>query len=339
MSSAETYQRIIERKRGEKSQLIKKQVGENKKEAECQKKISQIRHSLQRTSSSSMRQSKQRQLEREESKLGGIKKKIGELGTAISKKEKEIAEQEKKLHKEKEKVEKEREKRAEATMRRVMSTQEEMRKSLLKLQNLPDEITVLFMASNPIDTSRLRLDEEVRSIQEMIRKSAHRDSIRFETRLAVRPLDILQAINEINPTIVHFSGHGSDTEELVLQNADGFQHLVSKEAIVQTMATSSKKIRLVFFNSCFSNTQAQAVTEQVEAAIGMNSAIGDEAARVFAAQFYSGIGFGLPLEKAFGQAKSALLLENIPENNTPELYLQEGLEAAELIIVKPAEIE
>ena len=36
----------------------------------------------------------------------------------------------------------------------------------------------------------MRLDEEARSIQEMIRKSEHRDSISFETRWAVRPSKI-----------------------------------------------------------------------------------------------------------------------------------------------------
>ncbi|MBW4829200.1 MAG: hypothetical protein KZY61_12170 [Clostridiaceae bacterium] len=45
-------------------------------------------------------------------------------------------------------------------------------------------------------------------------------------------MDILQAINELNPAIVHFSGHVSVTDELVLQVTDGNAKLVSKEAIV-----------------------------------------------------------------------------------------------------------
>lgn len=45
--------------------------------------------------------------------------------------------------------------------------------------------------------------------------------------------------------------------------------------------------------------------------IGMNTSIGDDAARVFAAQFYSSIGFGLSIQKAFDQAKAALMLEEL----------------------------
>lgn len=111
--------------------------------------------------------------------------------------------------------------------------------------------------------------------------------------------------------------------------------LVSKEAIVQTMTTSSDSIRLVFFNTFFSYNQAKAISESVEAAIGMNNSIGDDAARVFSSQFYSAIGFGLSVGQAFQQARSALMLEGIKEEDTPELFMREGLDKDEIILVRP----
>lgn len=203
------------------------------------------------------------------------------------------------------------------------------------LQSLPNEITVLFLAANPVDQPALRLDEEVRSIGEMIRKSAHRDAVRLESRWAVRPLDVLQAINETLPRIVHFSGHGSDNDEIVFQDNAGQTKLVSKEAIVQTMAAASGEIQLVFFNTCYSRGQAESVVQHVAAAIGMNTTVGDEAARVFSAQFYSAIGFGLSIGRAFQQAKAALMLEGIPEDSTPELFVTPGLSAEEIVLVQP----
>ena len=169
----------------------------------------------------------------------------------------------------------------------------ETNRTLEELKNLPKEITVLFIASNPLDAPQLRLDEEARSIQEMIRKSEHRDSVSFETRWATRALDVIQAINEENPAIIHFSGHGS----------------------------------------CFSYGQAQEVVQHVDAAVGVTTTIGDVAARVFAAQFYSAIEFGLSIKQAFEQGKVALMLEG--EEDTPELYVKDGLNPNELIIVKP----
>lgn len=206
--------------------------------------------------------------------------------------------------------------------------------TLQKLQALPSSISVLFLASNPLDQQQLRLDEEARLIAEMIRKSEHRDAVRLESRWAVRPLDVLQAINECKPSIVHFSGHGSSRDEIVFQDASGNTKLVTKEAIVQTMVAGSDDIQLVFFNTCYSRNQAEAVVAHVPAAIGMNTSIGDDAARVFAAQFYSAVGFGHSVGRAFGQARAALMLEGIPEEDTPELFLAVGLDAEDLVLVQ-----
>lgn len=208
--------------------------------------------------------------------------------------------------------------------------------TLAKLQELPDRITVLFLASNPIDQPQLRLDEEVRAVGEMIRKSHHRDAVHLESRWAVRPLDVLQAINECQPRIVHFSGHGSNQEEIIFQDGSGNAKFISKDAIVQTMAAGSDDIQLVFFNTCYSRGQAEAVVQHIPAAIGMKTSVGDEAARIFSAQFYSAIGFGLSVEHAFKQAKAALMLEGVREEDVPELFIADGLQADKLILVAPA---
>src|SRR5687768_13275871 len=63
---------------------------------------------------------------------------------------------------------------------------------IAELEKLPDHIIVLFLAANPVDQSQLRLDEEARAINETITKSKLRDSVKLETRWAVRPFDILQ---------------------------------------------------------------------------------------------------------------------------------------------------
>jgi hypothetical protein len=171
----------------------------------------------------------------------------------------------------------------------------------------------------------------------MIRKSQHRDAVTLESRWAVRPLDVLQALNECLPRIVHFSGHGSDQDEIVFQDNAGAAKYVTKEAIVQTMAAASGDIALVFFNTCYSRGQAKAVVQHVPAAIGMTTSISDEAARVFSAQFYSSIGFGLSVGRAFKQARAALMLEGIPEELSPELFVAEGLNADDLVLVKPGD--
>lgn len=204
------------------------------------------------------------------------------------------------------------------------------------LSALPEAIVVAFFATDPVTASdrRLLLDEEVREIQHKIRLSDHRDAVKLESRWALRPGDILQYMNELAPTIVHFSGHGTNQDELVLQDRNGDAAFISLASIVGAFELFDS-VRLVFFNTCHSYNQAAACTQYVDAAIGMNQEIGDTAARVFAAQFYSAIGFGKSIISAFKQAKSALMLEGIPEDSTPQLHLRTGVEESDLILVKP----
>lgn len=349
MALIDTYRNNISRKKSELAKLQSDRAAETKKAPANTSKIISAKRAIQTTKSSSTITSKLREIERAEKALADIDKKVADIDNKIARKEKEITDEEKKLRQEEAREQKKREdmekkrlaesakqlKQMQFTLNAYERTQAQIRQDIIDLKSIPDSITVLFMASNPLDSVQLRLDEEARSINEMIRKSEHRDSVKFKTWWATRPLDILQAINELNPAVVHFSGHGSESSELVLQDADGNPKFVSIEAIVQVMMTSSGQIRLVFFNTCFSYTQAKAVVEHVEAAIGMTTSIGDDAARVFAAQFYSAIGFGFSLKKAFEQAKAALMLEGIPEENIPVLYVRDGLEPDEIIIVRP----
>lgn len=353
MSLLEFYRRNVSRKREDIAKLQQSKSKEQAKIASLSQKINSASQALSKTKSDSTAKSKVREIERYQKDQASTEKKIADFETKMAQRNKELVTEQNKVSREEEKENKKRiaesnkqEKEHTSRMRSINTTlvkHESLHKETLtaieKLRSLPERIVVLFLAANPADQQQLRLDEEARSINAMVRKSKHRDSVHFETRWAVQPMDVLQAINELQPTIVHFSGHGSDTDQIVFQDSQGNSKLVSKEAIVQTMMASSSEIRLVFFNTCYSYNQAKAVTQHVEAAIGMNTSIGDEAAKVFSSQFYSSIGFGLSIQKAFDQAKALVMMEGLNEENTPELFVQDGIESNELIIVKPETIE
>ena len=76
------------------------------------------------------------------------------------------------------------------------------------------------------------------------------------------------------------------------------------------------------------------MTKCIDIAIGMNDSISDEAARVFSAQLYSAIGFGHSVGKAFEQAKTALMLEGIREENTPQIFTKQALDPNNIVLLK-----
>src|SRR5215831_11474250 len=176
-----------------------------------------------------------------------------------------------------------------------------------------EKIKILFVSANPAGAQQLKLDQEAREIEAKIRAADHRDSLELITKWAVRPDDLLQSLNQHRPHIVHFSGHGSPTEEIVLLDKLGESKPVSKEALVHLFRALKDNIRVVVLNACFSRPQAEAITGEIDCAIGMMRAIGDNAAITFAASFYRAVGFGRSVRDAFDQGTTALMLEDIPE--------------------------
>jgi len=74
-------------------------------------------------------------------------------------------------------------------------------------------VRILFFGANPWGTPQLRVDEEIREIQQTIKQGRERDSISVRTEWAVRPRDITQALIDFQPHVVHFAGHGGGRRE------------------------------------------------------------------------------------------------------------------------------
>ena len=288
-------------------------------------------------------QSKQDQAHIYAKRVTDLEKRIADKGSELTRNleylERELANQQRQQE-QADKRRRDEEKRHQQDISRELERQLRVRREMsssafaIDLTKLPSKITVLFLGSNPLDQSQLQLDEEARAIERMMRQSEHRDSINFQTWWATRPKDLLQALNEHNPTIVHFSGHGSEQGFLVFQGESGEIKLVSPEAIAASLSTFSETIDLVFFNACFSETQASLITSNIKCAIGMNDAIRDNVARTFAAQFYSSLGFGKSLQAAFEQAQAALLLEGIGQESLPVLFTAPEIDPAQIYFVQ-----
>lgn len=193
---------------------------------------------------------------------------------------------------------------------------------------------MLFVAANPRSTSKLSLDEEMRAITEKIRASEYRNLLELEAAWAARPDDLLQSLNIHKPHIVHFSGHGSSTGEIILVNGSGLSKAVSTNALKALFTTLKDNIQVILLNACYSRLQAEALVDVIDCVIGMNNAIGDQAALIFASSFYRAIGFGRSIQEAFDQGRTALLLEGIPEEDTPELLVKAGINPSLIILAK-----
>lgn len=195
-------------------------------------------------------------------------------------------------------------------------------------------LSLLFVSAGPGDQGRLRLDAELREIMNGIRQSTQRDQILINVVPAARPTDLINAFNRFRPNVLHISGHGN-SNMIAFEDDNDQTAAVSDVLLKKLVAVAGDQLKLVVLNACESADIAKALITVVDAAIGMNAPVGDAAARVFAEQFYSSIGEGISLERAFTQAATQIAVNGISEGDTPKLYKKRGIQANKYILVTP----
>jgi hypothetical protein len=204
------------------------------------------------------------------------------------------------------------------------------------------QTSILILTANPQGTNN-RLEQEVRDITEGLQRAAHRETFNLQSRWAVRPRDVQRALLDLNPQIVHFSGHGlgkptpepdgisrklipvasqsTHSEGLAFEDNNGNTTLASTEALANLFALFKGSVQCVVLNACYSANQAAAIAQHIPYVIGMSRSIGDKAAIEFAVSFYDALGAGRDVPFAYKLAKNAIQLSGIPEHLTPVLEI------------------
>ena len=179
--------------------------------------------------------------------------------------------------------------------------------------------TILVLAANPKDTSPLRLDEEIREIDNGLQRAKKRDEFILIQKLAVRSSDVRRAVLDHRPSVVHFCGHGLGEEGIAFEDESGEAKLVGTDALSGFFELFAAHLECVVLNACYSEVQAEAIANHIPYVVGMKRKIGDAAAIEFATAFYDALGAGESFEFAFMLASNAIQWANLPEHLTPVL--------------------
>jgi len=191
---------------------------------------------------------------------------------------------------------------------------------------MSEKIKILFLASNPTDISRIRIDEELREVDERISLGSHRDRFELIPHFAVRPRDLNRGLLKHQPHILHFSGHGSTSAGIVLEDNTGKTKVVAAADIAELLSIIKDNLRVVVLNSCYSALQAGGITETIDCVIGMNDKVGDSSAIIFSASFYESLAFGRSIDEAFRLGVVQLKTEGASGATTPTLLTRQGVD-------------
>ena len=206
-----------------------------------------------------------------------------------------------------------------------------MRKTKKQQSSDTNKQVILFLAASPGDSDPLQLGEECAEIQRELRMTPHRDDFRFESRWAVSIDELMRYLTELDPTLIHFSGHGGEAG-LMLQDERGRRQPVSARALAMMVAAAARSVRTVVLNACGSSIHAELLRTRVDCVVGMDGAIGDHAARAFAVRFYGALGNRRSIGNAVAQGVAALAAKQLPDEVLPRCLTRDGVDAHQVFL-------
>ncbi|CAN7725533.1 CHAT domain-containing protein [Mesorhizobium amorphae] len=193
------------------------------------------------------------------------------------------------------------------------SSEEEFRRRLtvaatqtFSKQNQSSPSTVLlYLAANPLQTTHLDLEKELRNLSETLRSARLRDRIKVVACHAARPQDLVAALRSERPSIVHFSGHG-ERQGIVFRDDRDQPTVANGESLARTF--DGRGVQLLLLNSCYSEAQAAPVSGAVGVVVGTNAQVVDDAALRFSSSFYGALFDGHTVQESFKDATDAMAL-------------------------------
>ena len=205
--------------------------------------------------------------------------------------------------------------------RRLIEIAPILRRYVTDTASLPlTPITILFLSADPTNASRSRLGEEFREIDEQLTLAKQRERFKLALpRLSLRPKDIARALLNVQPQIVHFSGHGTPEGALCFEDESGRAHFVQPEALAALFKQFTDQTKCVILNACYAEDQARAIAKHIDYVIGMRQEISDKAAIAFSVGFYQALGAGKTIEEAFEFGRAQIMLQGVPEHLVPVL--------------------
>ncbi|MCS6870682.1 MAG: CHAT domain-containing protein [Anaerolineae bacterium] len=200
-------------------------------------------------------------------------------------------------------------------------------------------LRVLVLISSPKDQAELNVEAEWQTLQEATADLRQRGLLELERVDDAQLITLQRKLRSgVSYQIFHYIGHATFDERsgagLLAFEAPRTEltQPVSGEALARELVEENT-IRLVVLNACqgarqarndpFSGIASSIVARGVPAVVAMQFPITDDAARIFAHEFYRALSEGYPIEAAMAEARRAIgsSLNNL-EWATPVLFLR-----------------
>lgn len=231
-----------------------------------------------------------------------------------------------------------------ATLNRFLALSAET--PLVRYLELPDLILpvaitpplrLLVIIASPTDYPQLDVEQEWGRLKTALADLEQRGLLVIERVEDARLAVLQQRLRQRTYHILHIIGHGGfDAQQqegvLLLEDQAARSYPISGQDL-GTLLHDHRSLRLVVLNACqggrsagndpFAGVAQRLVQQRMPAVVAMQFAITDQAAIVFAQEFYSALADNYPVDAALTEARKAIFAQgNKLEWGTPVLYMR-----------------
>jgi hypothetical protein len=198
-----------------------------------------------------------------------------------------------------------------------------------------EQLRILYATANA--GGDLRVDEEIRRVEAVVRQSTHRDQVAIKHLPAATADDLISGLMSFRPHVVHFSGHSNESVLVFDTGSTTHGHGIGvpAEAFKAAVESPDEPPRVVVLNSCNSAAQLLSLLGEVAIAIGMADTVGDADAITFATRFYATLAEGQSVSAAHAAARANMRMIGLPDHDLPTLEAVPGVDPGEVRLVEP----
>lgn len=202
-----------------------------------------------------------------------------------------------------------------------------------KRTDRPSSIKILFLSANPIGgRNQLAIGKELRMVEDAVLKAPDGRSISLIPELEITTAQLQRVLLEHEPTIVHFSGHGSPSGDVVLASPSGFGANVGVQPLSELFEIFSSSIRCVVLNACYSEIVAKPIAQHIDCVVGMSHEIDDATAIQFSASFYQAIAYHQNVRAAFRLGCNQVGISRLQGADIPQLLVKDSIDPNTLVL-------
>jgi hypothetical protein len=195
-------------------------------------------------------------------------------------------------------------------------------------------LVVLFLSANPDPNSPLSVEKEQNRIVKVRNGSKYQGKVRIEGLPDLDLPEFAKSLRLHAPGVVHFSGHGGPDGSLLMRDENGKAFAMQPQGVAKLLLLHKGNIRLVVLNACYSSALSDLLAAELDCVIGMEDAVSDDAAILFAQTLYGALFDGATVGESFETSLAAVQARYQTEKHVPRLRAKPGINVNNMRLVE-----